>query len=47
MENKFNYVEKLRNLDWLGSVWRITTVNPSISSFELGVEAPHPAPFQT
>jgi site-specific DNA-methyltransferase (adenine-specific) len=45
MENRFDNVDKLRNLDWLGSVWRITTVNPSISSFELGINKPHPAPF--
>jgi site-specific DNA-methyltransferase (adenine-specific) len=45
MENVFNDTEKLRNLDWLGSVWRITTVNPAISSFELGIKEPHPAPF--
>ena len=45
MENMFDDTEKLRNLDWLGSVWRITTVNPAISSFELGIKEPHPAPF--
>ncbi len=27
---------KLRNLDWLSSVWKITTVNPKFQKFELG-----------
>jgi len=34
---------KLRNLDWLGSVWRITTVNPMFQKFKLGDL--HMAPF--
>lgn len=28
-----NHIE--RNLDWLGSVWRVTTVNPNIQQFNL------------
>ena len=36
---------KFRNVDWLSSVWRITTVNPQIEKFKLGTEAIHVAPF--
>jgi DNA modification methylase len=36
---------KLRNVDWLSSVWRITTVNPEIERFKLEAETVHPAPF--
>jgi DNA modification methylase len=37
--------KKLRNVDWLSSVWRITTVNPQIEKFKLGTEMVHIAPF--
>lgn len=36
---------KFRNIDWLSSVWRITTVNPAIEKFKLNLEKIHPAPF--
>ena len=34
---------KIRNLDWFGSVWRITTVSPIFQKFKLGNL--HMAPF--
>jgi len=37
--------KKLRNVDWLSSVWRITTVNPQIEKFKLNTEVMHIAPF--
>lgn len=37
--------KKLRNVDWLSSVWRITTVNPQIEKFKLETEIVHIAPF--
>jgi len=36
---------KFRNVDWLSSVWRITTVNPQIEKFKLDTETIHAAPF--
>lgn len=35
----------MRNLDWLGSVWRITTVNPMLEEFKLQADVVHVAPF--
>lgn len=37
--------KKLRNVDWLSSVWRVTTVNPQIEKFKLETEIIHIAPF--
>ncbi len=37
--------ENYRNVDWLSSVWRITTENPSIQKFKLDISAAHPAAF--
>lgn len=38
-------IRKIRNLDWLSSVWRITTVNPQIEKFKVGSKIVHIAPF--
>src|SRR3989344_3640116 len=38
----------VRNVGWLGSVWKITTVNPIIESFEnkmQGINESHISPF--
>lgn len=40
-----NNCKKMRNIDWLSSVWRVTTVNPTIEKFKLEVKEVHPAPF--
>ncbi len=37
--------ENYRNVDWLSSVWRITTENPSIQKFKLDIATAHPAAF--
>jgi len=43
---KMKPTEKIfRNIDWLGSVWRITTENPEIQKFKLDVGEPHIAVF--
>lgn len=45
---KIGTFRKLRNLDWLGSVWRITTVNPFVEYFDVSKNQllqTHIAPF--